>query len=208
MNLKTTKSGFTLMEILAVLLVLAVIVSAAAPVFRSVRYEIRNAQAKSALRKVAEAARSFYSESRGNGELFGGSFVAGNVATFSNQSCSGTMATGIPPQSTGSNAGDGSSGANSAVANLFACGFLLPKDFNGMPYTFKICNPASSGGNSLCDKLHSSGLKEAHRAYAMAWGNDDVAGEKFLRTGLDVNDGYLMYVGADMNVYDTYDNEQ
>ena len=47
------KKGFTLMEILAVLLVIAVVVSMAAPVFRAIRFEVKNSQAKAAASKLA-----------------------------------------------------------------------------------------------------------------------------------------------------------
>ena len=55
------------MEILAVLLVIAVVVSMAVPVFRSVRYEVKNGQAKTAAKKLADAMRSYYQVSRGLG---------------------------------------------------------------------------------------------------------------------------------------------
>ena len=59
------KKGFTLMEILAVLLVIAVVVSMAVPVLRSVRYEVKNGQAKNAAHKLAQAVRTYYQVSRG-----------------------------------------------------------------------------------------------------------------------------------------------
>ena len=45
------QKGFTLMEMLAVGLMLAVIMSLATPVVRSFRYEIKNAQARTAAGK-------------------------------------------------------------------------------------------------------------------------------------------------------------
>ena len=57
--------GFTLMEILAVLLVIAVIASFAMPIVKSVREEMRYQKAKAAAVQLAEAVRSFYTDSKG-----------------------------------------------------------------------------------------------------------------------------------------------
>lgn len=201
MDLINTKKGFTLMEILAVLLVLAVIASAAAPVFRSVRYEIRNAQAKSAVKKLAEASRSYYQASRGSSRVFGGGFNAQNV-NFSAARCGDQMATGIPGQSVTSSS---SSGVSSA-ADLFACGFLTEKDFVGLPYTFVICNPGRPSDNSQCAAVVS--LKNASQPYAVAWGSGEkLAGSKYYGDGSSQDNKYIMYVGSDMRVYDTFDQK-
>lgn len=203
MDLINTKKGFTLMEILAVLLVLAVIASAAAPVFRAVRYEIRNAQAKAALKKLAEASRSYYQSSRGSSRVFGGEFDARNV-NFANAQCGDQMATGIPGQSVTSS----SSYIVPNVADLFACGFLTEKDFRGLPYRFVVCNPnVTPGRNPICTlMIGASDLKNASQIYAVAWGNDEkLAGKKYYKNSstLGYKDGYVMYVGSDMRVHDT-----
>ena len=53
------KQGFTLMEILAVLLVIAVVTTFAVPVIKSVRKEVQYRQATFAAAKMAEAVRAF-----------------------------------------------------------------------------------------------------------------------------------------------------
>ena len=56
-NMLKSKKGFTLMEILAVLLIIAVVLSFAIPAFRSVRFEQRNSSAKAGVKKLSEAER-------------------------------------------------------------------------------------------------------------------------------------------------------
>lgn len=124
------KKGFTLMELLAVLLVIAVVVSMAAPVFRAVRYEIKNSQAKNAAKKMAEAMHSYYQASRGYKVT--GSFtpttVAGlNLIKTAPSTCNSPGATGIPAST---------SGGSVDVSQLFACGYLSYKDFMSLPYEF------------------------------------------------------------------------
>lgn len=121
------RNGFTLMEVLAVLLVLAVIASLAVPGVRSVRYEIKNGQAKTAAKKMIEGIRQYRRISRGGGVQ---SFGAGGFTFSQNiltEDCTAPISTGIPGQSAGSTI---------TVNQLFVCGFLSPKDFRGLPYTF------------------------------------------------------------------------
>ena len=56
------KKGFTLMEVLAVLLVIAVVVSFAVPVLRAIISEVNYQRAKTAGVKMAEAIRIFYKD--------------------------------------------------------------------------------------------------------------------------------------------------
>ncbi|OUO56974.1 prepilin-type N-terminal cleavage/methylation domain-containing protein [Candidatus Avelusimicrobium gallicola] len=138
------KKGFTLMEILAVLLVIAVVVSMAVPVFRSVRYEVKNGQAKAAAKKMAEAMRSYYQVSRGLGvkqECFTPSTTAGNAVVMAAPSaCVSPTSDGIPYQNSTTN-----NSSRSSLSQLFACGYLSFKDFSGLPYEFCACNPISGG---------------------------------------------------------------
>lgn len=123
------KKGFTLMELLAVLLVIAVVVSMAAPVFRAVRYEIKNSQAKNAAKKMAEAMHSYYQASRGYKVTgcFTPTADAGlNVIKTAASACTSPGATGIPA----------SAGGSVEVSQLFACGYLSYKDFMSLPYEF------------------------------------------------------------------------
>ena len=120
------KKGFTLMEILAVLLIIAVIGGFALPVLKSIRAEIRHHQAKVAALKMAEAMRSFYQNTRGY-------FITGSINGADVQNISATCPTtnaevlGIPPSE-----GD----RTRAINLLFACNYLSSKDFINLPYTF------------------------------------------------------------------------
>ena len=122
------KRAFTLMEILFVLLVIALIVSFALPALRTVRFDIKNSRAKAAVKKMAEARRSYYQYMRG-GMIEVSSFNA-ETMNMSNASCVNNLrASGKPGVHT-----------NSAISDLFGCGFLDWKDFSGLPYTFYICD--------------------------------------------------------------------
>ncbi|MBP5404048.1 MAG: type II secretion system protein [Elusimicrobiaceae bacterium] len=124
--------GFTLMEILAVMLVIALIASFALPALRSVRSEAYYHRAKTAGIKLAEAIRSYYRDSKGflpvTGEI-NGDTVAGQTYT-----CDRSKLSGVPGQ-----------GTSVSIEQLFACGYLSTKDFAGLPYKF------SSGLSSASD---------------------------------------------------------
>lgn len=125
------KKGFTLMELLAVLLVIAVVVSMAAPVFRAVRYEIKNSQAKNAAKKMAEAMHSYYQASRGHKVTgcFTPTASAGlTLIKTAASSCKAPGAEGVPAAKAGTGTVD--------VSQLFACGYLSYKDFMSLPYEF------------------------------------------------------------------------
>ncbi len=127
------KKGFTLMEILAVLLVLAVIASFAVPVVRSVLDEARYRKARVAATKMAEAMRSFYRSSRGT--MVTGSLVGNDAANLTGD-CVNPALSGLPTRSF--------SGANLSpvgptsptVEDLFRCQYLSAKDFAGLKYEF------------------------------------------------------------------------
>ena len=117
--------GFTLMEILAVMLVIAVIASFALPVVRSVRAEVYYQRAKTAGIKMAEAIRSYYRDSKGH--LPTGTIDLGNVPI-----CNRNYLSGIPGQR-----------ESVGVNQLLSCGYLSAKDFVGLPYTFTVGLPDS-----------------------------------------------------------------
>lgn len=178
------KKGFTLMEMLAVILVIAVIVSMAAPVFRSVRYEVRNSQAKAAAKKMAEAMKSFYQASRG--QKIASSKACFSPAALTVGSCMFSGATGIP-------AGAASSSAD--VRDLFACGFLSQKDFKGVPYEF--CSNYSASVPSGFPTI-GSGVASGKVLVAVR-GLDD-AGSKYGK-----NKGFI-FVDETLSVKDTYND--
>ena len=115
--------GFTLMEILAVMLVIAVIASFALPAFRSVRSEVYYHQAKTAGIKLAEAIRSYYRDSKGFLPVLGE--ISGDTVANQAYTCDRSKLSGIPGQ-----------GATVSIEQLFGCGYLSAKDFAGLPYRF------------------------------------------------------------------------
>ena len=145
-------SGFTLMEILAVLLIIAVVLSFAVPAFRSVRFEQRNSQAKAGVKKLSEAIRSFYQNSKG--VKIKGSFSGTGLGSIG--SCQDVGASGVP-----------GTGGETGIYQLFACGYLNANDFAGLPYTFYSC---VADVPSVCNG----------KPYAVAVGNDESsAGKKY-----------------------------
>ncbi len=183
------KKGFTLIEILFVLLVIALIVSFAAPAYRSVRFDIRNSRAKAALRKLAEARRSFYQQNKGV-DLVLGSFDPQNARTWANGTCSQIGATGIPGHIT-----------QVEVSQLFACGFLNWRDFMDLPYTFSICS-ATSAQAVPCVAYSTDSEFAGSFVYAGAVAQSATAsGAKYV-TLEDGATTYYMYVRPDMEVRD------
>lgn len=140
------KKGFTLMEMLAVLLAIAIVISFAVPAYRSMRYEMYYHQAKTAAIKMGEAIRSYYQNTKGyvvtgsfTGTGAGADSVQGIIA--SSDVCDNPAATGIPT----------SQGAHtSGVEQLFKCGYLNAKDFVGVPYRFTACDPISNTSAADC----------------------------------------------------------
>lgn len=170
----SNKKGFTLMEILFVLLVIALIVSFALPALRSVRYDIRNSRAKAAVKKLAEARRSYYQYMRGGRVQNGAAFNA-ETTSMQNATCTNLRASGKP----------GSSSDAVAISELFGCGFLNWKDFVGLPYTFYICDLDEDSGSAPC---LATGI------YAGAVGNSS-AGSKYNNPSK-----YYIYVDETMKV--------
>jgi len=122
--------GFTLMEILAVLLILAVVASFAVPMVRRVRDEVRYQQARSAALKMADAIRSYYQNTRGYypvGCIGSGDGCEKLTITTADAACTDVAATGIPASATTKTVN---------IKQLFACDYLSVKDFAGLPYTF------------------------------------------------------------------------
>lgn len=159
------------MEILAVILVIAVVVSLAVPIFRAVRFDLRNAQAKGSLKKLDQAIRTFYQDSRGSNitpTCFSGVAGVANCsnAPLSSSACTNRGATGIPSQTVA---------PRSLVDELFGCGYLNPKDFAGLPYKFHVCIPNDGGNNAECSL-------PLVNSYAVATGVDVArAGKKYIQ---------------------------
>lgn len=177
------------MELLAVLLVIAVVVSMTAPVFRAVRYEIKNSQAKNAAKKMAEAMHTYYQASRGH--KITGSFTptaaAGkNVIMTDSSNCSSPGATGIPAYKNGTDSADD-------VSQLFACGYLSYKDFASLPYEF-LANDSDSFPSGWGTASSVTG-----KVYVLAGGvKADGSGDKYQKSK------GVIYVDGSMTAKDTY----
>ena len=120
------KKGFTLMEILAVLLVIAVIASFAMPALRSIQAEVRHQRAKSAALKMADAMRTYYKNSKGwllDGSVKG---TDNSLNAAVQTTCDTDRLQGLYP----------SPSSKISVYQLFACGLLSSKDFWDLPYEF------------------------------------------------------------------------
>jgi prepilin-type N-terminal cleavage/methylation domain-containing protein len=192
------RNGFTLMEVLAVILVIAVVASMATPAFRSVRHEMKQAQAKTATQKVAEAVKTYYQVSRG--QLLQVCFsptTATGKALMASTSCTNPGATGIPhsatalqyvPATATNNADDTEAG------RLFACGYLSYKDFASLPYTFCTYEPTGLPA--------AEGRVVTDRIYALAFANSESAGHKYYSVH-NTPTGYI-YVDGSMDAKDTY----
>lgn len=140
------------MEILAVLLVVAVLASFAVPAVRSIMAEVRYQRAKVAGAKLAEAIRAFYTDSKGyriDGSINGGSI--GTDITASVSDCENPAMTGIPPYET-------STAGNVDVSQLFFCNYLAVKDFQGLDsYEFNV--GACAGGAACLVRVSDSSTK-------------------------------------------------
>ena len=184
-----TKKGFTLMEILAVLLLIAVVLSLAMPVLRSVRHEMRNSQAKAATKKLADAIKTYYIASRGGKFLvahscFTPTTTAGKaIITKAGSACDTPGATGIPTKDSNATA--------VKIEQLFACGFLSYKDFAHLPYTF------CAGKSSSLPSSNPTGMVD--HIVATAYGSSAAAGSKYNTTSK------YIFVDDSMQAKDTYD---
>lgn len=175
------------MEILAVLLVIAVVVSMAVPVLRSVRYEVKNGQAKNAAHKLAQAVRTYYQVSRG-GVPRGQSFTPtadSDIVLAAPSACVAPSETGIPLQKTTGSV---------EIKQLFACGYLSFKDFVSLPYTFTVCDPRPGQvPNDTCKLSEATGT---NTPIVVVKGVDG-AGDKYK------NADYYIYVDQSLKVKDS-----
>lgn len=130
--------GFTLMEILAVLLVIAVIASFAVPMIKSVRREMRYQKAKSAGMQLAEAVRSFYTNTKGCLPLTDENGFFGPDASSGTCPINHPAKTGIPSTAATCTGG---------VGAVFGCGYISPKMFVDLPYNFTVEDPRTSTDN-------------------------------------------------------------
>jgi len=201
------KKGFTLMEMLAVVLILAVIFSFGVPAWRAVRFDIKNAQAHEAAQKLADAMRAFYLDNRGQ-KITPTCFSGTDTHIFLQDSCYGAGVIGKPVSGTLDRVD---------VGVLFGCRYLRMEEFHELPYTFCIApNYTNVGKDKMPDlaQLINKGIYLTPDysdntwesvAYFMvtACGSDEkTAGKKYV-CGNDKK-GYI-YVDGHMKVADTYE---
>lgn len=151
------KRGFTLMEILAVILVIAVVASFAVPVYSAIRAEVRHQKAQSAGLKMGEAIRAFYQDSKGfliYPPAGSTGMTGAQIAALADGTCQNPASYGIPSAYL--------SEATPDMRQLFYCGYLSKKDFIGLPYTF-IPNTTDPHEGIL---LTVTGTDDAGRKYA------------------------------------------
>lgn len=154
--------GFTLMEILAVLLVIAVIASFAVPLIQSVRRDVRLQKAKAAGIELAEAVRSFYTDTKGClATTDDNSFQGAQTAPAEVGACPAThpIKTGIPP-------GNGICSETNARI-VFACDYISSKMFVDLPYEFKIYDPRAEASSQLDS--------EGNKVYKFITGKESVS---------------------------------
>ena len=151
-----SQKGFTLMEILAVLLIITVILSFAIPAYNAIRFDQRNSLAKEGVKRLSEAIRSFYQNTKGVKII--GSFQGNNLGSL--PPCSDLGASGIPGR-----------GKTEDIKQLFACGYLSGSEYSELPYIFYSC-------------LNENDNKECHgRPYAVAKAvNEKTAGKKYVKS--------------------------
>ena len=166
------KKGFTLMEILAVLLIIAVILSFAIPAYTSVRFDQRNNLAKEGVKRLAEAVRTYYQNTKGVKIV--GNFQGNKLGTV--PACSNFSASGVPGR-----------GKTSDIMQLFACGYLSGSEYSELPYVFYSC---------LDNNINCHG-----RPYAVAVGTTEkAAGKKYVKEYDGVP--YYIYLDSALRVTD------
>ena len=186
------KKGFTLIEILFVLLIIALVVSFAVPAIRSVRYDIRNSQAKAGLKKLLDARKSFYQNTKGLDIKEDSSFIGTAAKGYSAQACSSISTSGIPATALG----------HASPEQLFSCGFANWKDFSSSPYTFYFCDHWTAGSHAAetCQLKDADDRTMAMFAY-IEDGQRKLGGDKYFVLE-DGSTRYYMAIGWDGQIYE------
>lgn len=173
-----SQKGFTLMEILAVLLIIAVILSFAIPAYNSIRFDQRNNLAKEGVKRLSEAIRSYYQNTKG--VQITGNFTGTALGTV--PACNDFSSSGVPGR-----------GKTANIMQLFACGYLSGSEYSELPYTFYSCldKDTNLNTNNIC---HG-------RPYAVAMGTTKTAaGEKYVKDYNGVK--YYIYLDDALRVTD------
>ena len=161
------------MEILAVLLIIAVILSFAIPAYNSIRFDQRNNLAKEGVKRLSEAIRSYYQNTKG--VQITGNFTGTGLGAVP-PACNDFSSSGVPGR-----------GKTANIMQLFACGYLSGSEYSELPYTFYSC----LDNNTNC---HG-------RPYAVAKAVDKkTAGKKYVKEYDGVQ--YYIYLDNALRVTD------
>ena len=170
------KRGFTLMEVLAVLLLLAVVVTLAVPGIRAARLTMMNSQSRAAAKKLSDAITRFRADNRGQAI----SYTSTDLRTYATTTnC--TASTGIP----------GSTGSSVDLGQLFACGYLSRRDFERVPFHFAY-NPSGVTSADLTSASTTCALNKLDIKGTLTlvfYGNSAVENSKYADCSK-----YLIYV--------------
>ncbi len=124
------KNGFTLMELLAVIMMIALIASFAVPAYRSIRAERQFRRARSAAVLLLEGIRQ--AKQKTGRPLPSPTDFTPTTGIPSTDGCTDDAATGIPRRSNIRRNGE-----NYKIEELFACGYVNSRDFEKLPYKFQ-----------------------------------------------------------------------
>ena len=213
---KRMKKGFTLMEMLAVVLLVALVLSFAVPAYRAVRFDVRNGQARVAVKKLAEAVKNYRRDSRGfrirtcftPTDLNGNNPIYAVAQANNPEACMTPGASGVPLRNLDTaTARNNQLVAANQASQLFACGYLSYKDFVGLPYKFctykapeldEVNDPADLQPADI-DCINNDPNCDAY--FATAFGaSEPLAGAKYTW------DKGFLYVDGRMEALDTYED--
>ena len=174
------KRGFTLMEVLAVVLMMAVVASLAIPGVRAARFETKHSQAKAAAKQLITGINNYRVTTRG-GTVESG-IVKGGEQYFGDKCETATIgSTGIPAQTAGM-----------PLTQLAPCGFVSAKDFRELPYQFYY---GSAIPSTLKENIAGTG-KVLGEIVLVAVGKDSKAG-KYYNANLS-EPKYAIYIDSEL----------
>ena len=118
------------MELLAVIMLIALIASFAVPAYRSIRAERQFRRARSAAVLLLEGIRQA-KQKTGRPLRTNTDFTPTDGIPYNTAGCTDDAATGIPRRSNLQR-----NGADYTIEELFACGYVNSRDFEKLPYSF------------------------------------------------------------------------